>query len=110
MFQKYFKKHLFEYLFPGDYYSIYHATNIINRSANNEKTKRTLIQFLIDASRRGLSPLTDVNPETKHKFYSIDKFKKLIKLLIELKINPILIPKNTKGTSTLRNPFSLFDN
>ena len=100
MYIIYFKRHLEVFTYSGDYYNIYNARKMINSSKINEKDKNELIEFLKYISKKGVT-------EAKEK-YSSYYFKKYITYLKELKINPILIPKNLKGASSyIKNPFNI---
>lgn len=100
MYISYFKRHLEIFTYSGDYYNIYNARKKINGSNINEKEKNELIEFLKYISHKGVS-------EAKER-YSNYYFKKYKTYLEELKINPILIPKNLKGASShIKNPFNI---
>lgn len=128
IYKKYFSMYALPFLFKGDYYKIYVAEKIINNSNINEKDKRLLREFLVDVSKYGISktrqlkvPIKNVNKEKdsdlinndneEHNNLRVNKyskhiFNKAMHLLEELNINPILIPKNEKVSSSIKNPLS----
>lgn len=96
----YMKNSLEVFLYKGDYYTIYKAKKIIVGSNIKERYKEEVIEFIKYISNYGVTKAQQQ--------YSKYKCKKYLNILSELNINPILIPKNLKGSSTyIKNPFNL---
>ena len=96
----YMEKNLEIFLNNGDYYTIYNARKLILNSSIKNRDKEYIIDLLKYISKYGISKARDKCGKYK--------FKKYLKILNELKINPILIPKNLKGApSFIKNPFNL---
>lgn len=112
MKNNYMVKNIQKIVYKGDYYTIYHADNIIKNSQLKERDKILVRDFLIDVSKWGISGAKSIKKKDKSLKYTEFKYKKAIKLLEELNINPILIPKNLKAPngesySYIKNPFNL---
>lgn len=95
MYNKYMKKMIVDVFYPGDYWSINKAREIIQASSIKDKDKEGLIGILKNTSKQGISGSKALL--TEH------YYKKYLKLLEELNINPILIPKH-ENIHFLRNP------
>ncbi|HDT6574880.1 TPA: hypothetical protein QFT23_000978 [Bacillus cereus] len=109
LWKEYMLKYVQEVFFSGDFYTIYHAKKIINESNLKTREKTQLIKLLKDISFLGMENIkswTEKNQsKTRESLYSRPTIRKYIKLLSELNINPILIPKNKKGApSKIKNP------
>ncbi len=89
-------KHTFYY---GDFWSIDRATVRLNKSELSQSMKVRLRTFLVDISRSGMDKACK-----KRNSQTAQSYRRLLQ---ELNINPILIPKNQKK-SFLKNPFSAF--
>lgn len=105
--KEYMAKNIRKIVYKGDYYNLYKADKIIKQSNIKEKDKLFIREFLVDVSNHSIAGVR--NLEGKYTEY---KFKKAIKILEELNINPILIPKNKKsldgkGYSYIKNPFEI---
>lgn len=109
----YMIKNIQNIVYKGDYYNIYRADKIINNSNLKESDKRLLRDFLTDVSKYGVTGAKyKKKKDNKSLKYTPYKYKKILKLLEELNINPILIPKNLKSPngesySYIKNPFNL---
>ena len=105
-------KNIQKIVYKGDYYNIYHADKIIENSKLKEIDKKLIRDFLIDVSKSGITGAKFKKKKDKTLKYTNYKYNKAIKLLEELNINPILIPKNLKAPngksySYIKNPFNL---
>ncbi|NBI06110.1 phage/plasmid replication domain-containing protein [Senegalia massiliensis] len=118
LYKKYMNMYLEPILYRGNYYKIYQAKKIIYASKLKYKDKEFLQEFLTDISKSGITGAKELkinsrnnNDKSEKKVvyekqkYSKYKFTKGIRLLEELNINPILIPKNWKSNSFINNPF-----
>lgn len=99
MYNKYMTEIVGKTIFYGDYYNKYHAFKKIDASSYNEKEKLHLKSFLdrVAKSRQ----LSVVKEELSYYMY-----KKVLKMLFDLNINPVLIPKNhliTHVTNPINN-------
>ncbi|WP_346867569.1 phage/plasmid replication domain-containing protein [Clostridium sp. UBA1353] len=94
-------------LYQGDYYKIFKADTIINNSSLSETDKKSIRRFLIDISENGITGVKEMLDEKGKLMYSKYKFNRFKGLLEELKINPILIPKNFNCSSYIENPFKI---
>lgn len=97
---KYMKGNICPIFFKGNYYKINTATKIIEESNFKDRDKKKLRNFLCDVSKHGIHGVKrlmvkDSKGILKPK-YSKYLFSKYIRMLEELNINPILIPKNYK--------------
>lgn len=105
-YKKYMYEQLKVFLYEGDYYKLYRAEKLINSSLLKNIDKCFIREFLTDVSKLGMTGIQNLS-DNKGKFkYSVYKFRKAIDILEQLKINPILIPKNMKGPSFIKNPFN----
>lgn len=100
IYKKYILKEAIPLLYRGDYYKLYYAEKIINNSNITKADKKGIREFLIDISKSSVESvknklITNDNGKTVKK-YTPYKFRKYIKILEKLNINPILIPKNYK--------------
>lgn len=112
MKDNYMIKNIQKIVYKGDYYNIYGADKIINNSSLKEIDKKLVRDFLTDVSKLGITGAKFKKKKDKSFKYTTYKYKKVIKLLEELNINPILIPKNLKAPdgksySYIKNPFNL---
>ena len=112
MKNNYMIKNIQNIVYKGDYYNIYGADKIINNSNLKDNDKKLLRDFLKDVSKLGITGAKFKKKEDNMLKYTTYKYKKAIKLLEELNINPILIPKNLKcpngkSYSYIKNPFNL---
>lgn len=112
MKDNYMIKNIQKIVYTGDYYNIYGADKIINNSNLKENDKKLIRDFLIDVSKLGITGAKFKKKKDKSFKYTTYKYNKVIKLLKELNINPILIPKNLKSLegnsySYIKNPFNL---
>ncbi len=82
MEEQYFD-YLKDYLYVGDYYKLSKAKEIIFSSSYSNTIKKALIKFVTEINHNGITPTS--------KNYSYNTTKKYIRLLNELKINPITI-------------------
>lgn len=90
-YKEYMNKMIIKVVGKGDFYNLYHATKIINKSTLIEKYKLELVEFLkFTSQKRSLS-------KTYEK-YGRYKYNKYIKILEDLNINPIVIPEKEKVT------------
>ena len=105
-YKEYMEKMIIKTIFKGDFYNLYHAKKIINKSSIRNKYKDEVIEFLNNTSKkRSLS-------KTKEQ-YGRYKYDKYIGILEELKINPIIIPEKERVTylsNPLRELINIFDN
>lgn len=105
IFKIYINKELLKFIFPGDHYKTYKAITVIKNSCLKDEEKKLLIDFLIDVSKYGITKTRELKCNKKLK-YTEYKFKKALKLLQILDINPLLIPKNERNkSSVIENPF-----
>ena len=86
----YFFDFLEPYLYEGDYYKRDVCKKIIDASNIKKLVKKRLNNFLLMESRYGIDGMI------KKKKYCYDTVRKYIKILNELKINPITIPNELK--------------
>ena len=90
-YKEYMNKMIIKVVGKGDFYNLYHATKIINKSTLIEKYKLELVEFLkFTSQKRSLS-------KTYEK-YGRYKYNKYIQILEDLNINPIVIPEKEKVT------------
>lgn len=105
-YKEYMNKMIIKVVGKGDFYNLYHATKIINKSTLVEKYKLELVEFLkFTSQKRSLS-------KTYEK-YGRYKYNKYIKILEDLNINPIVIPEKEKVTyipNPLRGLINSFEN
>ncbi|HAT4128285.1 phage/plasmid replication domain-containing protein [Clostridium perfringens] len=103
----YFKEIFDGIFYYGDFMKIYVADRILNESTLKKKDKEELREFLIDLTKKNnVDKVLLIANENGEKKYSDYKYKKIINLLNSMNINPVLIPKNLKGTSSIiKNPF-----
>lgn len=100
LYSKYMEENLGLLLCKGNYFRMYKCEKIIGNSELSVKNKKELRDFLIIISKKGM--------EIAKSNYSRYKFKKFIKQLEKLNINPIIIPKNYKiklQEGYMLNPF-----
>lgn len=104
-YREYMEKMIIKVVGKGDFYNLYHATKIINKSTLPEKNKLELVEFLkFTSQKRSLT-------KTYEK-YGRYKYTKYIKILEDLNINPIVIPEKEKVThipNPLRELINSFD-
>lgn len=86
IFIYYMEKYIKPIVFWGDYYDIYNARKIINLKVARKDEREKLINFL--------KLVSNTNIDKAKELYSPHAYKHCIKVLDELGINPILIPKN----------------
>ncbi|WP_234124867.1 phage/plasmid replication domain-containing protein [Clostridium hydrogenum] len=103
---EYMHKNFEAILYKGDYYKIYRAETIINRSNLSIKYKKMMREFLSDVSIHGITYVKNKLNQDGKLVYSKYQFNNIIKLLSKLNINPILIPKNIEAPSVIINPFT----
>lgn len=97
MYNKYMAPFVNDIYFNADYYNIYYAKKIINDAkCVRKKDKNELIGFLTSISHK--RSIIKVKEEIG--YY---RFKKYIGLLMEININPIVIPK-TMNISHIKSP------
>lgn len=102
--EKYLMKNLVKIFYTGDYHKMYHARKKIESSNLKTKDKNFLIKFLVEVSTKGFEGIESMKNQ-KDSSYSKYLVDKAVRLLSELNINPILIPKNTKDVeSIVTNP------
>lgn len=87
----------------GDFYKVDTARKIINNSNIDIKIKAQLIVLLVEISRSSISTVK-VKIENGKRKYSDYSFNKLISILSELNINPLLLSKNWKCADKILNP------
>lgn len=87
MYNKYMSEIVGKIIFYGDYYNKYHAFKKIDASSYTEKEKLQLKSFL---NRVAISRKLSIAKEE----LSYYMYKKILKMLFDLNINPVLIPKN----------------
>jgi hypothetical protein len=96
----YMNQWLGKVIYNADYYTIDRAKTIIKATYGDDTSEAIeLIKFLIGISKKGFD-------ETKRK-YLRHNYKRYLGMLINLGINPILIPKNHK--SKIRHLHRLFE-
>ncbi|MCL6441682.1 MAG: hypothetical protein K6T27_09355, partial [Thermoleophilum sp.] len=94
---KYMTKNICPIFFTGDYYPIGVSEKIIEKSNIKKGDKNKLREFMCDVSRYGFDRLKDLKLDfkgIKKKKYSKYKIDKFTKMLEDLNINPIPIPKH----------------
>lgn len=97
--QYYFNRYIKPVIFSGNYYCINEAKIIIKEKVESKLQQEKIIAFIITISRGSI--------DTVIKKYSGYEYNKLIKILEDLDINPILIPKN-KNVKYFPNPLNNF--
>lgn len=108
-FKRYIRDNLDLFINKGDHYKLYISEKIINNSELAQKEKEFLREFLVDVSICNLSSVMNLKNQ-KGKFkYTYAKRKKALKLLEELDINPISIPRNWKCKNHIENPLKYID-
>lgn len=104
-YREYMEKMIIKIVGKGDFYNLYHAIKIINKSTLIEKDKLGLIEFLkFTSKKRSLSKSLEK--------YGRYKYNKYIKILEDLNINPIVIPEKERVThipNPLRELINAFD-
>lgn len=99
LYYEYLQKYLLPIYPQGDYYKFTEAEKIISTSHIPHENKGLLIKALKKISTYGLSTLK--------KQLTPYKYNKVLQLLNDLNINPILIPKNyPKTPNKLENPLN----
>lgn len=111
LYVKYFRDMLKNIIYTGDFMKIYKADKILLESGIKEKEKTIVREFLIDVAKHmnmdQVLSMVDKNGNIKYTKY---KYKKIIGILEKLDINPILIPKNLKGASSIiKNPLKYLE-
>jgi hypothetical protein len=98
LYKEYMDKYTKPFLYGGDYYTVYGARKVLKASNLSDSWKKKLDTFLVTVSEHGIDYLK--------KSMKRPTFNKRINLLVELGINPILIPKNQSVFPTfIKNPF-----
>lgn len=103
VYRKYFIEEFEPILYPGNYYKLYDIMKILSSTNLKEKEIENLRKLLLSISRKGVTEA--------RKYYSSYMFHKYINILNELKINPIVIPKNEKlphKKKYIKNPLAHF--
>ncbi|MGG4038712.1 phage/plasmid replication domain-containing protein [Heyndrickxia ginsengihumi] len=97
--EQYLKKHVLPIVHKGDYYKITEAEKIIENSSFSKLKKEKLRAFLISISKGNIdTPLKKGISKPTYRLYLRD--------LENIRVNPILIPKNrTDFPNTFKNPF-----
>lgn len=99
LYYEYLQKYLLPIYPKGDYYKFSEAERMIRASHIAPDNKDLLINSLRKISTYGLSTLK--------KLLTPYKYKKVLQLLNDFAINPILVPKNfPKAPSKLENPLN----
>lgn len=90
-YKEYMNKMIIKVVGKGDFYNLYHATKIINKSTLSEKYKSELVEFLkFTSEKRSLSK--------SYEEYGRYKYNKYTKILEDFNINSIIIPEKEKIT------------
>ncbi|MGL5676407.1 MAG: hypothetical protein ACRDDX_08325 [Cellulosilyticaceae bacterium] len=95
-YEEYMQHYLYSIFGKDDYYNLREARKIMEQKLVKEKDKKEIEAFLIRVSKSSL--------EGVRKDYSHYKIKKILNLLNDLEINPILIPINAGMPGRIRNP------
>ncbi|GFR35460.1 hypothetical protein [Thermobrachium celere] len=61
---------------------------------------------MIDISKYGITKVLNLKKDNNENKYTKYKYNKAMKLLKQLNMNPILIPKNEKVPSYIKNPLA----
>lgn len=105
-YKRYIKDNLNTFIHKGDHYKINQSEEVINNSDLKDKDKKFIREFLVDVSKSNLTFIMEMKNEKGENKYTIYKRKKALKILEELNINPILIPKNWKCKSCIKGLLS----
>lgn len=101
LYKEYFKRYLFSIYPQEDFYILDESRKIIRNSSLSPKNKEKLIDFL--------KKISSFDMDTPLKYMSKGTYKKRLKSLKELGINPIPIPKNYyRAPRRLENPLRRF--
>lgn len=111
LYLKYFRNILENIIYTGDFMKIYKVDKIFLKSEMKEKEKLIVREFLMDVSRhRDIDKVLCMLDKKGNIKYTRYKYKKIISILKELNINPILIPKNLKNAnSIIKNPLKYLE-
>lgn len=108
-YKRYIKDNLETFINKGDYYKLYISEKIINDSKLKEKEKIFLREFLVDVSKSNLTNIMNLIDEKGKNKYDYYKRKKALKMLEELNINPVSIPRNWKCKNCIENPLKFIN-
>lgn len=95
-YKYYMRKMIIETCSIGNYYDRYRYHKIINSSDKKEKVKKELIDFLAFNGRHK-------NLTISYEKFGRSKYERYMRLLNELRINPVPIPEK-KGFKVIKNP------
>lgn len=100
LWKEYMEQHVLPIVHSGDYYKITEAEKIIDNSHLSKKKKNVLREFIVQISRGNIdTPKQHISPPT---------YRKYLRDLATIRVNPILIPKNrTDFPNCLKNPFEV---
>jgi len=100
-YREYFNKYMSPIYNSGDFYKIDEARKVIRNSTLSQSNKLKLIDFLKQVSTHSIdTPLKNMTRATQ---------RNRLKMLKELAINPVLIPKNyPQAPNMLKNPLDQF--
>lgn len=100
LWKEYMEKHVLPIVHSGSYYRINEAEKVISNSHFSKKKKDDLRAFLVQISKGSI--------DTPKKHMSKPTYRKYLRDLESIGINPILIPKNrTDFPNCLKNPFNI---
>lgn len=109
-FTEYIKKNLEKFVHKGDFYKITISKKIIDESNLTSYYKKFLKEFLIDVSNSNLTNILEIKDNKGNKKYNSTKIRNALKMLQQLNINPISIPKNWKCNNFIKNPLNYIKN
>lgn len=105
LWKEYMTKHVPPIVHLGDYYKITEGEKVIEESHFSKKKKEELRAFLVMISKGSI--------DTPKKHMSLPTYRKYLRDLESIGINPILIPQNlstknyTSFPCNLKNPFKI---
>ncbi|MBS4221866.1 phage/plasmid replication domain-containing protein [Lederbergia citrea] len=111
LWKEYMDKHVVPIVHVGDYYKITEAEKIISNCSFSQRKKESLRKFLVMISKGNID--TPLKKSKEEGGISKPTHRQYLRDLANLRINPILIPKNistenyTSFPSFLENPFKI---
>ncbi|WP_342488861.1 hypothetical protein MKX67_03695 [Cytobacillus sp. FSL W7-1323] len=98
LWKEYMGKHVLPIVHKGDYYKIFVAEKKIEESHFSKRNKKSLRSFLVMISKGSI--------DTPKKHMSKPTYRKYLRDLESIGVNPILIPKNRSDfPDYMKNPF-----
>ena len=104
IFKEYINKQALPIFYRGEHKNIIEVDKILNEVKLKESYKGELREFLVNISKRGMTKTLLMENGTGERIYSRYRYNKYIKSLVDININPILIPRDLR-IGTIDNMF-----